>query len=73
MDLLNYCLRRLNLRRSAMDNKKYVCSACGYIYDPAAGDPDNGIKPGTPFDKLPADYVCPVCGVGKDQFYEEGK
>ena len=47
--------------------EKYVCSVCGYVYDPAKGDPDNGIEPGTPFDKLPADWVCPECGVGKDK------
>lgn len=48
--------------------KKYECTACGYIYDPAEGDPDNGVAAGTPFAKLPADWVCPVCGVGKDAF-----
>jgi rubredoxin len=48
--------------------KKYVCIVCNYVYDPAEGDPDNGIQPGTPFEKLPADWVCPMCGVGKDQF-----
>jgi flavin reductase (DIM6/NTAB) family NADH-FMN oxidoreductase RutF/rubredoxin len=47
---------------------KYRCTVCGYIYDPKAGDPDGGIKPGTKFDDLPDDWVCPVCGVGKDQF-----
>ena len=47
---------------------KYRCTVCNYIYDPAAGDPDAGIKPGTSFDALPADWVCPLCGVGKDQF-----
>jgi len=47
---------------------KYRCTVCGYIYDPKAGDPDGGIKPGTKFDDLPEDWVCPVCGVGKDQF-----
>lgn len=47
---------------------KYVCNVCGYIYDPAAGDPGNGIKPGTEFEDLPDDWVCPECGVGKDQF-----
>ena len=51
--------------------KKYVCDICGYFYDPAAGDPDNGVAPGTPFDKLPADWLCPLCGVGKDQFSPE--
>ncbi len=47
---------------------KYVCSVCGYVYDPDKGDPDNGVDPGTPFSGLPDDWVCPVCGVGKDQF-----
>jgi rubredoxin len=48
--------------------RKYQCQACGYIYDPAVGDPDGGIAAGTPFSALPADWVCPVCGVGKDMF-----
>ena len=52
--------------------KKYVCDVCGYIYDPAVGDPDNGVQPGTAFEALPADWECPLCGVGKDQFSEEG-
>ena len=47
---------------------KYVCNICGYEYDPAAGDPDNGIAPGTAFEDLPADWVCPLCGVGKEDF-----
>ena len=50
--------------------KKYVCIICGYIYDPEEGDPDSGIKPGTPFEALPDDWVCPVCGAAKDQFEE---
>ena len=50
------------------ENMKYVCDLCGYIYDEAAGDPDNGIAPGTKWDDLPDDFVCPLCGVGKDQF-----
>jgi len=50
--------------------KKYECLACGYIYDPEKGDPDSGIEPGTSFEDLPDDWVCPVCGVGKDQFEE---
>lgn len=50
---------------------KYVCSVCGYVYDPAEGDPDHGIKPGTLFEDLPADWVCPVCGVDKDQFEKQ--
>lgn len=47
---------------------KYVCMPCGYVYDPAAGDPDSGIPKGTPFEALPDDWVCPICGVAKDQF-----
>jgi rubredoxin len=48
--------------------KKFVCNACGYVYDPAKGDPDRGIAPGTEFKDLPADWTCPDCGVGKDEF-----
>jgi flavin reductase (DIM6/NTAB) family NADH-FMN oxidoreductase RutF/rubredoxin len=47
---------------------KYKCEVCGYIYDPATGDPDSGIKPGTPFESLPAGWTCPVCGADKSQF-----
>ena len=49
-------------------NKKYRCKICGYIYDPEAGDPDSGIKPGTKFEDIPDSWVCPVCGASKDQF-----
>jgi len=48
--------------------QKFVCNACGYIYDPEKGDPDSGIDPGTSFADLPADWVCPDCGVGKEEF-----
>lgn len=48
--------------------KKYRCLVCEYVYDPEKGDPDNGIDPGTSFEDLPDDWICPVCGVGKDQF-----
>jgi rubredoxin len=48
--------------------KKYVCDVCGYVYDPENGDPDGGVKPGTAFEDIPADWVCPLCGVGKDSF-----
>jgi len=48
--------------------KKYRCTVCGYIYDPAIGDPDGGIAPGTPFEKIPDNWVCPVCGVDKSKF-----
>jgi rubredoxin len=47
---------------------KYVCIACQWEYDPAVGDPDGGIAPGTAFEDIPEDWVCPVCGVGKDMF-----
>ena len=50
---------------------KYVCVVCSYIYDPEKGDPDNGVSPGTSWEALPDDYVCPLCGVGKDQFRPE--
>ena len=48
--------------------KKYICNVCGYVYDPAAGDPDSGIAPGPSFEDLPAEWVCPLCGVGKEDF-----
>jgi len=47
---------------------KWKCIACGYIYDPEEGDPDTGIEPGTAFEDLPGDWVCPRCGVTKDMF-----
>lgn len=51
--------------------KRYRCTACEYVYDPKAGDPSNGVPPGTPFEDLPDDWVCPECGVGKDMFVPE--
>ena len=50
--------------------KKYICTNCGYIYDPEKGDPDNGVDPGTPFEDLPEDWKCPVCYVDKELFDE---
>ena len=50
--------------------KKYVCDLCGYVYDPLAGDPDSGIAPGTAFEDLPDDWVCPLCGASKEDFSE---
>jgi rubredoxin len=50
---------------------KYVCTLCGYVYDPAEGDPDNGVEPGTAFADIPDDWTCPVCGATKDQFEKE--
>jgi rubredoxin len=51
--------------------QRYVCDVCGYVYDPSLGDPDNGIQPGTAFENLPADWVCPECGVDKNSFSPE--
>jgi len=51
--------------------KKYVCVVCGYVYDPETGDPDNGVQPGTAWENVPEEWLCPLCSVGKDQFEEE--
>ena len=51
--------------------KKYVCVVCGYIYDPEEGDPDNGVEPGTSFEAIPEDWVCPMCGAEKEDFEVE--
>ena len=51
--------------------KKYVCNVCGWIYDEILGDSELGIAPGTKFEALPDDFVCPLCGVGKEDFSEE--
>ena len=50
------------------DMSKYECGVCGYIYDPTLGDPDNGVPPGTPFEKLPDEWRCPLCGADKSVF-----
>ena len=47
---------------------KYECTLCGYVYDPETGDPDTGVEPGTAFENLPEDWVCPTCGAGKEDF-----
>lgn len=54
------------INKSIME--KYVCEVCDWVYDPAIGDPEGGIAPGTRFEDIPDDWVCPICGVGKDQF-----
>jgi len=51
--------------------KRYVCQVCGYVYDPAVGDPEGGAAAGTPFEKLPDDWECPVCGAAKSDFEPE--
>lgn len=59
---LHFCIYKLSIMI------KYQCTICGYIYDPAEGDPDGGIDPGTPFEDIPDDWICPVCGVSKEDF-----
>jgi len=58
----------INFKKGEIKMKKWLCTLCGYVYDPEIGDPDNGIKPGTKFEDLPADWVCPDCGASKDDF-----
>lgn len=60
-----------NINKEDETMEKYVCSVCGFVYDPEEGDPDNGVNPGTPFEDLPDDWTCPVCGATKDQFEKE--
>ena len=50
---------------------KYVCTVCGWVYDPQSGDPASDVAAGTAFEDLPEDWLCPICGVGKDQFEKE--
>ncbi len=64
----NIAILIINPPKQLTMDKKYVCDVCEWVYDPAIGDPDGGIAPGTPFSELPDDWVCPICGVGKDQF-----
>jgi rubredoxin len=59
---------RLSLKMEVIKMDKYVCTVCGYVYDPAAGDPDNGVEPGTKWEDVPEDWVCPLCGASKDAF-----
>lgn len=51
--------------------EKYICTVCGYVYDPVEGDPENSVPAGTPFSELPEEWVCPVCSVGKELFEPE--
>ncbi len=61
----------LFLSHLEVDMGKWKCTVCGYIYDPEEGDPENNVPPGTPFEKLPEDWVCPACGAPKDMFEKE--
>jgi rubredoxin len=73
LNLIRFYLKskknRQQKRRSRMD--KYVCTVCGYVYDPEQGDPDNGVDPGTKWEDVPNDWECPVCGASKDDFEKE--
>ena len=61
-------INSLSNQRRKENPMKYVCKVCGYIYDPQVGDPDNDIVPGTQFEDLPDEWVCPACGAPKDMF-----
>lgn len=63
--------RPIESREESTSMDRYVCQVCGYVYDPEAGDPDNGVPKGTKFKDLPDDWTCPVCGASKDQFEKE--
>jgi len=69
---LNYKYVKILILKIVVDIlEKWECTVCGYIYNPKIGDPENGIQPGTPFEALPEDWVCPVCGAPKDQFVKK--
>jgi rubredoxin len=57
-------------REGELAMSRYECTLCGYVYDPKKGDPDNGVEPGTAFEDIPDDWVCPECGASKDEFEE---
>jgi len=61
--------KQLTEKEECMD--RYVCTICGYVYDPEQGDPDNGVAPGTKWEDVPDDWECPVCGAPKDDFEKE--
>ncbi len=65
------CQNKNQIKKGEEKTMKYVCDVCGWTYDEALGDPDNGIAPGTKFEDLPEDFACPLCGVGKENFSEE--
>ena len=60
--------RNIITHKKKINMDKYVCNPCGWIYDPAVGDPENGVEAGTAFENLSDDWVCPLCGAGKDAF-----
>lgn len=70
LNRVNYHERSISKRGKTEDlaMEKWRCTVCGYIYDPEIGDPDGGVPPGTPFERLPEEWVCPACGATKDLF-----
>jgi len=68
---LQFIDRAKTRRKERTVTMKYACEVCGYVYDPAAGDYANGVAENTPFQELPDDWNCPVCGASKDQFSPE--
>ena len=65
-------IKEESIKKESNGMQKYRCTVCGYIYDPAVGDPDGGIQPGTTFEDMPDSWVCPVCGAAKSEFIKEG-
>jgi rubredoxin len=63
--------KRENYKKGKKLMDKWVCTICGYVYDPVEGDPDNGVDPGTAWEDVPNDWLCPVCGASKDDFEKE--
>ena len=63
--------KKTEKKKEEVKMDKYVCTVCGYVYDPAKGDPETGIAAGTAFEDLPDDWVCPICGAGKDAFEKQ--
>jgi rubredoxin len=64
-------IKKAKRKRRRTSMKKYVCNVCGYVYDPAEGDPDNGVPAGTEWEDVPAEWVCPLCSAPKEDFSEE--
>lgn len=62
------CVLQIETIKISSFMEKYICTVCDYVYDPELGDPDSGIEPGTAFEDIPEDWVCPLCGVGKEDF-----
>lgn len=65
---VNKTKKYYQLEKKKTMEKKYYCTVCDWVYDPAVGDPDGGIAPGTPFEEIPDDWTCPLCGVTKEDF-----